>query len=176
MQSRSPLNQAPCSLFLLSLLQKGQHPLRTRNQEKWRKNQILITKRPHRLHNSHKILKPKTQKKRMRETYNKIVFLLQPVHSSPFLLSNLQTRFCCFWRWHQNSAADLMPILLDIFLVARLPCPQYLTFPLLRILLKAASNWTRKRTNVQVEVMFVLSIWNGTSLTLKTKQKALQWF
>ena len=89
----------------------------------------------------------KDPKKRMKETYNKIVFLLQPVHPSPFLFSNLQTGFSCFFPQPPASSppahecsGHLMPVLLGILLVARLPCPQYLTFPLLRILLKAASN------------------------------------
>ena len=82
----------------------------------------------------------------MDETYNKIVFLLQPVHPSPFLLSNLQTRFSWFMTEtlsqppassspHECSG-HLMPVLLGILLVARLPCPQYLPFPLLRLLFK----------------------------------------
>ena len=140
----------PSTLLALSAITAPDKPApTTKNLEKLNKTLFRfwsITKSPHRFAQFSPHQQTTYRNRRMDETYNKIVFLLQPVHPSPFLLSNLQTGFSCFLKFGNtllnssifttSSAAHLMPVLLGVLLVARLACPQYLPFPLLRLLFK----------------------------------------
>ena len=137
----------PSTLLALSAITAPDKPApTTKNLEKLNKTLFRfwsITKSPHRFAQFSPHQQTKDQNRRMDETYNKIVFLLQPVHPSPFLFSNLQTGFSCFFPQPPASSppahecsGHLMPVLLGVLLVARLACPQYLPFPLLRLLFK----------------------------------------